>query len=341
MNACVLHAIADLRHESAPDPTPRRGEVVVRVGGCGVCGSDIPRVFTKGTYRFPLIPGHEFAGTVEALGDGVDPVWRGRRVAVFPLIPCMRCGACATGDYQLCEDYDYLGSRRDGAFAEYVCAPVWNLQPVPDAVSLEEAAMTEPTAVAIHAMRRGGLEAGDRVLILGAGPIGLLAALWAKAAGAGRVVIGDIDAPRLEFAEGLGAGETVNVTSTGAVDELRNAFDLAVEAAGAAPALAHCIQAACRKGRVVLLGNPAGAMTLPAEVYSAAMRKELTLSGTWNSSYGNVPRNDWAAALNAMASKHLQVVPLITHRVGLEELPSALAMLRDRTTPAAKVMCVP
>lgn len=339
MNACVLHAIGDLRHESIASPTPRAGEVLVRIGGCGVCGSDIPRVFTKGTYRFPLIPGHEFSGTIEALGEGVDASWQDRNVAVFPLIPCWRCGACAAGDYQLCEDYDYLGSRRDGAFAEYVCVPVWNLQAVPDGVSLEAAAMTEPAAVALHAIHRGGVTAGDDVLILGAGPIGLLAAMWAKISGAGRIVMGDIDASRLQFAESLDLAETVEVSKAG--DGLAAQFDRVIEASGASPALSLSVRACRRKASVVMLGNPGGDMIIPQDLYSMAMRKELTLVGTWNSSYGNVPRNEWAIALNAMASGALDVAPLITHRVGLDALANALAMLRDRSESAVKVMLRP
>lgn len=130
MKACVLHDIGDLRLEDVPTPMPKSGEVLIRVAACGVCGSDIPRIFTKGTHRFPIIPGHEFSGVVAAVGAGVADSWKDRRVAVFPLIPCRKCAACGIGAFAQCEDYDYLGSRRDGAFAEYVVAPEWNLLPI-------------------------------------------------------------------------------------------------------------------------------------------------------------------------------------------------------------------
>ena len=170
MKACVLHAIGDLRTEEVTVPVPGPGWVLVKVAACGVCGSDIPRVFEKGTYRFPLIPGHEFAGVVDAVGEGVDAARIGQRAAVFPLVPCMRCAMCAVGAYAQCADYDYLGSRCDGAFAEYVVAPEWNLVPVPDGLSLEEAAMCEPAAVAAHALRQAKIDLGATVAIFGAGP---------------------------------------------------------------------------------------------------------------------------------------------------------------------------
>ncbi len=340
MNACVLHKIGDLRVESIARPAPGVGEVLVRVGCCGVCGSDIPRVFTKGTYRFPLIPGHEFAGTVESLGYGVDADWLDARVAVFPLIPCKACEACALGEYQLCERYDYLGSRRDGAFAEYVCAPVWNLQRVPEGVLLEEAAMTEPAAVALHALRRASFVAGEQVVVFGAGPIGLLCGLWSKALGAASVCMVDIDPSRAVLVDTLGIGSFQGVTKESAT-ELADRYTLAIEASGSAAALADAIRACRRQGRVVLLGNPNGDMKIPAASYSAAMRKELALIGTWNSAYGEGERNDWAKTIEFIAAKRLNIRPLITQRVTLHELPAALSMLRDRSQSATKVMCIP
>jgi len=345
MKACVLHGIGELRCDEVAEPEPASGEVLVRVRACGVCGSDVPRVFVKGTYRFPTIPGHEFAGEVAAVGDGVDAGLVGKAVAVFPLIPCRACAACEVGAFAQCEDYDYLGSRCDGAFAEFVCAPAWNLLEVPDGVSFEEAAMTEPAAVAAHALRQAGVDAGDAVLIFGAGPIGLLVASWARISGAGAVLLADIDARKLDFARELGFerafnpkdGDTVNwvreVTGRGA--------DVVVEASGSSAAFEQCMLTARTFGRVVLMGNPAGDMRLSQEAYWAILRRELKVCGTWNSSYTGLPRNEWQLALDHMASGQLPVKPLITQRVSLEDLGDALVMMRDRTEFATKVMCIP
>ncbi|MCC6694916.1 MAG: galactitol-1-phosphate 5-dehydrogenase [Candidatus Hydrogenedentes bacterium] len=344
MQACVLHAIGDLRHEKVADPQPQSGEVLLRVGACGVCGSDIPRVFTKGTYRFPTIPGHELAGIVEATGPGVDPSLIGRRAAVFPLIPCRACPMCEKGEYAHCADYDYLGSRCDGGFAEYVRVPLWNLLFLPANVSVEEASLTEPAAVAVHALRQAGIDVGDRVLILGAGPIGLMVGMWAKAWGAGRVMLVDIDAAKLNFARALGFADVCNSAEDDLAawvsDLTGGGADLVVEASGSAAALEQCMLTAKVFGNVVLMGNPVGNMSLSQQAYWAILRKQLKLHGTWNSSYSNIARSEWQLTLDFMASGRLDVKPLITHRIGLDALFDRLQAIRDRTEFSNKVLYV-
>lgn len=343
MKACVLHGVGDLRYEDAATPEPREDEVLIRVGACGVCGSDIPRVFEKGTYSFPTIPGHEFAGTVVAAGGETGREMIGRRVAVYPLIPCRECFACRQGEYQLCGKYDYLGSRSDGAFAEYVRAPVWNLVPIPPEVSMDEAAMTEPAAVALHALRQGEMKSGDTAAVVGAGPIGLLVALWARAEGAGEVLIFDVDGARLDTARTLGFDALCNPRKADAdafvAERTEIGCDIAIEAAGTSSALALALQCARPMGMVVALGNPAGDMILAQEAYWAILRKQLRLVGSWNSSFGEGPRNEWRTVLDAMASKRLDVRPLITHRVDLRTLPKMMGSLRDKSVNAIKVLC--
>ncbi|HUW61349.1 MAG TPA: galactitol-1-phosphate 5-dehydrogenase, partial [Candidatus Bathyarchaeia archaeon] len=299
MKACVLHGVADLRYEEVPMPSPRPGEVLVEVKACGVCGSDIPRVFSKGTYRFPIIPGHEFSGVVAAAGpDGTGAGLVGRSVTVFPLIPCRKCAACEAGTFAQCADYDYLGSRSDGAFAEYVRVPEWNLVPLPDRVTFDEAAMTEPCAVALHAVRQAAIEPGDTVLVMGAGPIGLMVAMWARIDKAGDVLLADIDDVKLEFAQQLGFDRTFNPARSGSVaDWVQNTAaggaDVAIDAAGSPAAVESCLAAAGIFGRVVLLGNPAGDMKLSQDAYWAILHKELEIRGAWNSSRSDLRGNEW------------------------------------------------
>ena len=189
MKALNLHAVGDLRYEDVPMPVRQAGEVLLKVHACGICGSDLPRVFTKGTYHFPTIPGHEFAGEIV---EADDPSLVGRRAAVFPLLPCRKCEACQVGEYAQCSDYDYYGSRRDGAFAEYIAVKEWNLVFFDDSLSYEEAAMCEPAAVALHAIGQASVGIGDTVAVFGAGPIGIMLGLWARTAGAFRVILCDI-----------------------------------------------------------------------------------------------------------------------------------------------------
>ena len=169
MRAYELHGVNDLRREDIEKPEIPSGWVLVQVKASGICSSDIPRIFTNGTYHFPTIPGHEFSGVVAAYGEGVPEERVGKRVGIFPLIPCRTCPQCRQKKYEMCEHYDYLGSRRDGGFAEYVAVPDWNLMELPENVSFREAAMLEPLSVALHAVKRSGVKPGDTAAVIGTG----------------------------------------------------------------------------------------------------------------------------------------------------------------------------
>lgn len=347
MKALVLHGIGDLRHEQVATPEPGAGEVRVRIGYCGVCGSDIPRCFVKGTYHFPTVPGHEFAGTIDALGAGVEGVSAGQPVAVFPLLWCGRCEACRRKAYAQCSDYGYLGSRSDGAFAGYVVAPVRNLIPVPQGVPLRAAAMAEPAAVARHAVQRAGpIRAGEPVAVFGAGPIGLLVAQWARAAG-GDVLLVDIVPEKLKQAEELGFKKTFNSRTGDPVEWIHEMTGgegaaVCIEAAGVPVTLVQACKAVARAGRLVLMGNPSGDVTLPAAVISQLMRREAGLMGTWNSFYDpEAATDDWREALAAMADGRLQADRLVTHDVPLSKGIGALEMMRDQSAFFSKVMLHP
>ena len=159
MKAYVLQNVGDIRLKEAEEPVPGDGEVVVKVRACGICGSDIPRIFQSGAHRMPLIPGHEFSGEVVGCGKGADARLLYKRVGVFPLIPCRECAACRKGIYELCRNYSYLGSRRNGGFAEYVCVPAENVMELPENVSFESAAMLEP--IAVHRRQYSSLGRGN------------------------------------------------------------------------------------------------------------------------------------------------------------------------------------
>lgn len=327
MRALSLYSVGDLRLVDLAVPEPGPGEVRVRIAACGVCGSDIPRVFRKGTYHFPTVPGHEFAGTIDALGPDV-PDWRtGDRVAVFPLIWCGRCEPCREGRYAQCEDYNYLGSRCDGAWAECVVAPARNLNRVPDGLPVELAAFCEPAAVARHAALRAGR--GRDALVFGAGPIGLLVASWARSMGMA-VRVQDIDPWKLDLARSLGFGNAGGEA------------DVVFEGTGVPSVLLESIRRTRRGGSLVLLGNPEKEVVVPAELWSLAMRKEITLAGTWNSAYQpGSDDDDWAVSLAAMADGRLEVERLVSHRVGLDAASALLEAIRDRTEPTCKVLIQP
>lgn len=369
MKAWVLQGIDSLVLKEVPVPALGSGEVLVAVRAAGICGSDIPRVYRTGAHRHPLIPGHEFSGEVVELGENVDRSWLGKSVGVFPLIPCRSCEPCRRKQYEMCRNYDYLGSRRDGGFAEYVAVPVWNLLTLPQSVSYEEAAMLEPMAVAVHAMRRmlsesdiwisengkragfaGEAEAEKKagnisVAVCGLGTIGLLLLMFLKEAGVREVyAVGNKDFQK-EMAEKLGVMEEfycdsrrqdqhqwlMERTDGRGVDQYyecvgkSETYELAAD--GTAPA-----------GRVVLVGNPYSDMMLKKEVYWKILRNQLTILGTWNSSFTQEPGDDWHYVLERLAQGRIAPAGMISHRFALAELRKGLELMRDKREDYVKVM---
>jgi L-iditol 2-dehydrogenase len=340
MKALNLHAVGDLRYEDVPMPVRQPGEVLLKIHACGICGSDIPRIFQHGTYHFPTIVGHEFSGEIV---DADNPEMIGRRAAVFPLIPCRKCSSCEVGEYAQCSDYDYYGSRRDGAYAQYIAVKEWNLIFFPDTLSYEEAAMLEPAAVALHAIGQGDLKPGATVGIFGAGPIGIMLAMWARISGASKVILCDIDQTKVDFAKTQGF-DAVNSRETDPIQYIKDATDgrgadLCIEGAGVSQTFEQALTAVKRFGNVVLMGNPMGEMHLTQKGYWEILRKQLTVRGTWNSNY-NHAHNDWHTAIKAIASGTLNVKPLISHRFDLDEADKAFDIIRNHKEFFNKVMFV-
>ena len=167
MKAYVLNAIKEFECCEVEKPSITADSLLLEVHATGICGSDIPRIYKDGTYSYPLIPGHEFAGTVVEAGSEENQLWVGKRVGVFPLIPCQKCECCLQKKYEMCMHYSYLGSRTNGGFAQFVRVPAWNLIELPEQVSMVQAAMLEPMAVAVHAIRRANVKKTDQIAVCG------------------------------------------------------------------------------------------------------------------------------------------------------------------------------
>ena len=330
MKAYVLHGIGDLRYEDWSLPEIYPGWALVKVLVARICSSDIPRIFEKGTYHFPTIPGHEFSGKVERVADESDRHWLGKRVGVFPLIPCKKCASCEKGQYETCSNYDYIGSRRDGGFAEYVAVPVWNLLELPETVSDVQGALLEPAAVALHAVKRAQIFPSASICVVGTGAIGLLAGQWAKIYGADRVVIKG----RSEFKRQL--VQQCGLEYMGD-DRSGEEFDCVIEAVGSVRALEESLLLTAPGGRLVLMGNPDGPRTLSQELYWRILRKQLTLAGTWNSSYGDED-SDWTEVVQTLVDKKLQIGAVVTHVLESKKLMDGLAMMRNRTETFGKIL---
>ena len=317
MKAAVLHKLKDIGCESVSMPKAENDEEILKVAAAGICGSDVDRVYGKGAYHYPIILGHEFSGY--RLRDG-------KKAVVFPLIPCMECAMCQTGEYAGCSDYDYYGSRRNGGFSEYIAVRKWNIIEAPNDADMEALAMTEPSAVALHAISMLNIEPGQNVLITGAGPIGMLLGQWARLSGAYKVYYIDMDRRKLDFA--MNSGFHIHNSEP---------VDAAVEGTGASAPLALCLESVRHKGTVVLMGNPAGDINLSQKEYWHILRKQLLLKGTWNSTFNSF-RNEWHISVDAITGGRLDVKPLISHKFTLDECKAAFEILLERNEFVNRVM---
>ena len=336
MKALVLEADRKLVYaadRAVPD-APQQNCALVRVAACGICGSDLPRGFGGKAYHYPLVMGHEFSAVVEEPANG-GRFARGARVAVFPLLPrdSTTDPACQTGDYAQAKDYDYYGSRRDGAFAEYLRVPEWNLFAVPDSVPLLHASMTEPAAVALHGVRRMHCQAGDDAVVFGAGPIGNMAAQWLRIHGCSRVFIVDVDERKLAIAEKMGF-VPINAAKSDPVETIKEAtkgagVQRSVEACGLPLTFLQAVKVAGRFGEVLFMGNIAGEFKIGEKDFSDILRKELTILGTWNSKVAPIGNDDWTTVIKHLDGK-LDVAPLITDQLPLAEGPRIFDELVNR-----------
>ncbi|WOO42746.1 galactitol-1-phosphate 5-dehydrogenase [Rubellicoccus peritrichatus] len=345
MKALVLEADKQLKYvedRPIPDAPDERPTALVRVAACGICGSDIPRGFGGKAYFYPLVMGHEFSGVVEEPVEG-GRFQKGDRVAVFPLIPKNLDSdpANQTGNYAQSREYDYYGSRRDGAFAEYLRIPEWNLFPVPDHVDLLHASMTEPAAVALHGVRKMNVQAGSDAAVFGAGPIGNMTAQWLRIHGCARVFIVDVEPHKLHLAEAMGF-VPINAQEGDPVEAVLQATNgvgvqHSVEACGLPATFLHAVQVASMFADVVFMGNINGEFRIGEKDFSNILRKELTIHGTWNSKVTPVGTDDWTTVLKHL-DQELIVAPLITDKLPLSEGPAIFDDLFNRKNYHNKVI---
>lgn len=344
MDAAVLHAPGDLRVERVKVPDNLGSdEVLVKVRAAGICGSDLDRVMKSGTYKFPTIPGHEFCGEIEETGSLASNFRKSDRVVVAPLMPCYKCEHCQKGNYGQCDSYNFLGSRTDGGFAQYVKVPVKNLILLPECISYTEGASVEPAAVTLHGMRNAGIEVGDTVAVLGCGAIGLFAVQFARIMGATKVIAVDIAEDKLSLAGGVGADILVNALTTDPVAAIKEitcgrGVEVAIETAGVSLTQEQCLRAAKKTGRVLYLGTAHRDVVIPPKTFECIVRNELKIVGAWNSYSAPFPGVEWRSVLDYMVSGSLVVKPLITHLFDLKYAPEVFKDLSERKYPFNKVI---
>ncbi len=333
--AAVLRGIQQLAIEERPVPEPAPGEVLVRITAVGVCGSDV-HYYQHGrigdfVVDRPMVLGHESGGVIVGVGVGVDASRVGQRVSVEPGVPDLTCSECLAGRYNLCPDMRFFATPPyDGSLAEFVTVHAAFAHPVPDTISDDTAALLEPLSVGVWANRKGQVGAGSRVLITGAGPIGLVATQCARAFGATEIVVADLNPHRLKLAEELGATATINVGDT----SLRDAgFEPTVllECSGHPGATGDGLRTLARAGRAVLVGMGDDGLPLPL---THLQSREIEITGTFR--YANT----WPTAIALAASGRVDVDCLVTGRFALADTEAAL-LAAERDPLAVKSVIIP
>jgi len=329
MRAALLYGVKDLRVEHIEVPELGLGEVLVRVRAATTCGTDLKifrRGYVGGVIEYPTVFGHEWAGEVVDVGEGVSWPRKGMRVRGGNSAPCLRCRMCQRSDYNLCEDMMWLW----GAYAEYIRVPAriatLNMQEIPSNLSYQEAALTEPLACVLHGIEKANVKLGDSVAIIGAGPIGLLHLQLAKKFGAEKVIVSDLVDARLEVARKLGANGTVNAKSENTVkkvQEFTDAYgaDVVIEAIGLPATWEQALKLVRKGGTVLEFGGcpPGTEITVKTEVLHYG---QVTLLGTFHATPVHFKK-----ALNLIASGAVQPKPLITREMKLENIKDAFELL--------------
>ncbi|MEM1564238.1 MAG: zinc-binding dehydrogenase [Candidatus Bathyarchaeia archaeon] len=329
MKAAMLYGVKDLRIEDVKTPEVEAGEVLVRIKAATTCGTDL-KIFQRGyverVIELPTVFGHEWAGDVVEVGEGLEWPKKGMRVRAGNSAPCLRCVMCGKGKYNLCEDMIWLW----GAYAEYIKVPAHmvrvNMQEIPSHISYEEAAITEPLACVLHGIEEARVKLGDSVAIIGAGPIGLLHLLTVKKMGAEKVIMIDLVNERLEFAKMLGADEAINAGKENVEEAVRKATDgygadVVIEAIGQPATWEQALRLVRKGGTVLEFGGcpPGTEVRFNAEQLHYG---ETTVLGTFHAT----PMH-FRKALNLIASKTINVAPLITRRMPLEKIGEAFEIL--------------
>ena len=335
MKAFQVKAPHDYQVVEVEPPKVAAGGALVRVAFAGICGSDMHIIHGDNAFvRFPRITGHEFAGVVEAVGEGVTDVAVGARVCVDPVISCGSCYPCRIGRPNVCSSLEVIGVHRNGGFEELVAVPAENLHKLPDHIGLDAAALVEPYTIAANVLDRMQPHPGDRLMILGAGVIGLTILQMALAKGIEEVIVTDVINERLAAAKQLGATQVFNSREQDVEKEV-----LALTQGEGVPLIADAACVPALLPQMLRLASPAGRIGLlgfsvqPSElVQLEVIKKELTLVGS------RLNNRKFPEVLKLMASGQLDPLALVSHRLPLSDMPSAIDMLDHRPEEARKVL---
>jgi L-iditol 2-dehydrogenase len=344
MKAVVLEDKRVLKYKEVPILEPGQGHVRLQVKTSSICGSDIKR-YVDGHRMYPLILGHETAGIIDRVGEGVSQDYIGKHAAIIPLVPCFECEQCKRGCYSACHSYSFIGSRQSGGFAEFVDLPEKNVIVIPDSLPFEHAALIEPSTVAKHMLALGDFKSGQTAVVLGAGSIGLMLVQWLRILGAKQVVVTDVFEDNLRIAAKLGAHVTFNPSQGDADKELQKVVgdgaDLVLEATGVPQVLQQTISITRPRGKVVLAGNQPLDKSLPLTFIENMMRREISLIGCFMSYSAPFPGHEWTDTIASLLDGGLDMDTMISHRYALSKAPEVFEKIGAHQLAHQKIMLNP
>lgn len=314
MKAAVVLGYNDIQYMDIQEPVIGPGLVKVAVKFCGICGSDIPRVLKGACHSFPQVLGHEFSGTIAEVAEDVTSVKVGDHVVGVPLVPCMECEDCKKGNYSLCKHYSFIGSRQQGAMAEYVVVPESNVYKIDKTVPLHLAALFEPSTVALHGICINSFhpKPSDNILVVGAGIIALFTIQWCKILGGNNITALIRNKARRDIAIKYGADNTVSSLDddyAAALMELScgKGYDYIFDAAGTSNTIKDCFRFAANKSHICLIGTPTSPIEFTVKEWEMMNRREFNLTGSWMSYSANFPGKEWELTAKHMADGTLML----------------------------------
>ncbi|MBK8901700.1 MAG: galactitol-1-phosphate 5-dehydrogenase [Anaerolineaceae bacterium] len=344
MKAAILENQGVMTYKEVPTPVPAPGHVRLQVKAVSICGSDIKR-YVSGHRLYPIVLGHECAGIIESVGEGVSDDLIGKHASVIPVVPCFECEQCQRGCYSACHSYSFIGSRQAGGFADFLELPERNVLVVPDELPFEHVALIEPSTVARHMLALGDFEAGQTAVVLGAGSIGLMIVQWLRILGASLIICTDVSDDNLATARKLGAHVTLNPLRDDVAAEVRrltdDGVDISLEVAGVPQTLEQTVPITRPRGKVICGGNQPLDKSLPMSFIENMMRRELSIIGCFMSYSAPFPGHEWTETVAALLDGSLDMETMISHRYSLAETPGVFARIGDHSLTHRKIILYP
>lgn len=346
MIAGVVLENTKVKSMEVKDPTIGESDVLVEVCATGICGSDVPRVWKNGAHNYPIILGHEFSGIVKEIGKDVKNFEVGDHVVGIPLIPCFECEDCKNGNYSLCKNYSFVGSRRDGSMAELISLPENNLLKIDKNIPLESAAFFEPSTVALHGIQLVDYKPDGPVLILGGGNIGAFTIQWLKVLGAEKIVVVGRNKERLQNCTKYGATDIVSTLDEDYLDQLNKlsnnrGYSFVFEAAGSTDLMHLSFQMVANKGTICMIGTPTQEMSFTVKEWEQINRKEMRVTGSWMSYSKPWPGKEWFDTVERMKDGSIKVYPeMIYKKFPLKDIDKAFDLYKDDKKPGGKVLII-